>query len=81
MRIGPEDPQRQSARTRADQLELPPPNDGVEEKREHRWIVSRWQPARKAADNHRPNLRTQAHALSAQFDLLECSRGLLDLAV
>ena len=32
MRIGPEDPQRQSARTRADQLELPPPNDGVEEK-------------------------------------------------
>ena len=33
IRIGPEDPQRQSARTRADQLELPPPSDGVEEKR------------------------------------------------
>ena len=32
MRTGPEDPQRQSARTRADKLELPPPNDGVEEK-------------------------------------------------
>ena len=30
MRTDPEDPQRQSARTRADQLELPPPNDGVE---------------------------------------------------
>ena len=28
----PEDPHRQSARTRADQLELPPPNDSVEEK-------------------------------------------------
>ena len=26
IRIGPEDPQRQSARTRADQLEVPPPN-------------------------------------------------------
>ena len=32
MRIGPEDPQRQNARTRTDQLELPPPSDGVEEK-------------------------------------------------
>ena len=39
-RIGPDDPQRQSARTRADQLELPPPNDGVEEKRDRRWIVA-----------------------------------------
>ena len=29
MHIGPKDPQRQSARTRADQLELPPPNVGV----------------------------------------------------
>ena len=27
--LDPEDPQRQSARTRADQLELPPPNVGV----------------------------------------------------
>ena len=81
IRIGPEDPQRQSARKRADQLELPPPNDGVEEKRHRRWIVSRWQPAHKAADAHRPNLGTQAHALSAEFDLLECSHGLLELAV
>ena len=40
IRIGPEDPQRQSARTRADQLDLPPPNDGVEEKRQRRWTYA-----------------------------------------
>ena len=39
IRIGPEDPQRQSARTRADQLDLPPPNDGAAEKRQRRWLV------------------------------------------
>ena len=33
IRIGPEDPQRQSARTRADQLELPPSNDATVSRR------------------------------------------------
>ena len=78
--IGPEDPQRQNARTRADQLELPPPNDIVEESVTRRWIVSRCQLAHKLADTHRPNLRTQCIALSAEIDHLECSRGHIELA-
>ena len=78
--IGSDGPQPLGSLTRAVQLELPPPNDIVEESVTRQWIVSRCQLAHKLADTHRPNLGTQCNALSAEIDHLECSRGHIELA-